>query len=92
MEIFIIIVVLVILLVTIDAYNETRVRATLRARGYTIISKYGSDGVEYRFDYNGFDKNLMPITIKGPMVPTFNDAVANANAHFHAKILHLQSD
>lgn len=92
MEILIAIVVLVFLIVVYETYSETKIRATLRSRGYTIISTRSGYDTYYRFDYNGFDKNLRPISTQGPIMPSFNDAVANANAHFHAKILHLQSD
>jgi len=65
--------------------NKTVVR--LRNRGYTIsyVNNYYEQGC--RFTYNGFDKNLKSKSVKGPTLPSWKDAVANADAHYHAKII-----
>lgn len=72
-----------------NANLESGIRAKLRKRGYTIIHKdggyYGESG--YKWTYNGYDNNVKQITIQGPLMPSFADVVANADAHFHAKIM-----
>lgn len=65
--------------------NETIIR--LRKRGYTIhYTERYYDPSGYKFIYNGFNDNLKPIRMEGPEFSKYDDAVANADAHFLANI------
>lgn len=60
----------------------------LRKRGYSIQndpSYYTCP--KYWFVYTYFDKQLNSRMLKGPELRTYEDAVANADAHYHARIL-----
>lgn len=67
--------------------NQTIVR--LRNRGYIIKYRsggyYSSYSTGWYFVYHGFDNKLRSVTAEGELLPTFADAVANADAHYYAK-------
>lgn len=66
--------------------NETVLR--LRKRGYAIKCRANYYGPSYYyFSYNGFDDRLQPITIIGNEFTVYDDAVANADAHYYAMAL-----
>lgn len=70
----------------------SKTTARLRKRGYTIECRNSYyDGNSYRFSYNGFDDKLRAIKIEGPYFSDYNDAVANADAHFFANITNNQT-
>lgn len=70
----------------------SKTTARLRKRGYTIDRHNNYyDGNTYRFSYNGFDDKLRAIQIMGPYFSDYDDAVANADAHYFANITKKQT-
>ncbi len=65
--------------------SETTER--LRKRGYYIkkTPRYYSDD-DYQFIYNGFDHNLKSVKYVGEMFDSYDDAVANADAHYYKRM------
>lgn len=71
-----------------DILTTQKTNDRLRKRGYVIEveTNYYRDA-QYRFVYTYFDKHLNAKTYYGPYFDSRIDAIANADAHYYAKIL-----
>ena len=59
----------------------------LRKRGYSIKTERQYYGNTYHyFVYTGFTKNLKPIKVVGENFTSYDDAVANADAHYYMRM------
>lgn len=73
-------------------YIGSKTTDKLRKRGYTIVHSHSYyDGNTYQFIYNGFDDKLRAVQIKGAIFTDYDDAVANADAHYYAYVINRQS-
>lgn len=69
-----------------QARVEDKDAQRLRKRGYTIHCRNKSP-FNYYWCYNGYNEKAQYVKMEGPNLPTRVDAVANADAHYHATIL-----
>lgn len=70
------------------SYTDNKTTVRLRKRGYTIksVTNFGYHA-GYKFIYNGFNDKLQTVLSEGPTLPEWDDAVANADAHYYAKTI-----
>lgn len=70
-------------------YTGNKAIIRLRSRGYSLhVTRYSDGNVEWWWTRHAFDKELQNIKTQSDIFPNKQDAIANADVHYHATIVH----